>query len=455
VTSAPAKERFVGRTIPLVLAAFALAFAGVLVVDLYIEHRQIEASTHVAASTISTLRTVTDFGRNLHRYHDAAGYEQGDGASTLAELLEAESRLDAAMLDFDEHLEAGDRPTWRELRERLAVFEDQAPLQPRMGPAALEARVHAIQGDLSTLSAIVDRRGLAATRRAAQLHTLEGALEACVLFLLAAALVASLLGRRAQENRARDRDARVEEHLRRTLADLDGFAGRLAHDLRAPLTPILACSQFIEHAPVTDAVRVQAERIERSARRLGRMVEALLQYARASAGGAYGGPPTRVNEAVAEAVADFEDAAASRGGRITTEGGPDATLRCPPEVVESIVGNLVENALKYGVKEGDAPRVTVRTGVEGSSLVVEVEDAGPGIPQELRDRVFEPLFRGQQGGAGIGLGLAIVQRLVETQGGRVQVLQGAEGGALFRVALPLGGASRAGDGVMRGDALSS
>jgi two-component system sensor histidine kinase TctE len=284
----------------------------------------------------------------------------------------------------------------------------------------------------------VQRRGVAAIRKAERLHTLEGALEAFVLFFLAGAAVSLLYGWRRDEARARLRDTAVEEQLRRTLVDLEGFAGRVAHDLRSPLTPILAGSRWIERAPVTDAVRSHAERIERSARRLGRMIDALLQFTRASAGEAVEGAHTPLNAAIEEIVEDFEELAEARGAKLETDLGPDASLPCVPEVIQSIVANLVDNALKYGAREGPPARVTVRTRLEAPFCVIEVEDTGPGIPPALRDRVFRPFFRGEKKGVGVGLGLAIVQRLVEAHNGRIELLAGKEGGALFRILLPLG-----------------
>jgi signal transduction histidine kinase len=420
------KQRFLGRTIPLVLASFALAFVGVLVIDLYIEHRQITASTHIAGSTISLLDTVSDFERSVDGLDGAAAHGARNGRAS-ATLKAAQSRLDAAMGNFEEHLGAEDRPPWHRLRGSVAAFDGTAP----------------IVDDLSQVVAIVDRRGLAAIASAERLHMLEGTLEACLLFLLGAASVALLFGWRRREALARSRDAQIEDQLRRAVAELEGFAGRVAHDLRNPLSPILAGSQWIEHAPVTGAVRGQAERIERAARRLGRTIDALLQYTRAMGARAPEGALTPVNAAVEEIIADFDEQARARGARLETDFGPQCTLPCVPEVVQSIVGNLVDNALKYA-SAGDTPaRVVVRTRVEPPFCVLEVEDNGPGIPAEQRQRVFEPLFRGQTGGAGIGLGLSIVQRLVDAQRGRIELLSGEQGGALFRVLLPMDRASRA------------
>src|SRR5262249_53932893 len=131
----------------------------------------------------------------------------------------------------------------------------------------------------------------------------------------------------------------------------------------------------------------------------------------------------------------------------TTDLGPAVTLVCDTEVVQSLVWNLVDNALKYGAKEGAPPNVTVRTRVESTFGVIEVEDRGPGIPDELRERVFQPFFRGQAGGEGIGLGLSIVGRVAAKLGGRVELRTGEEGGALFRVLLPATSAEAAHDQV--------
>jgi signal transduction histidine kinase len=183
---------------------------------------------------------------------------------------------------------------------------------------------------------------------------------------------------------------------------------------------------------------MQAELIGRAARRLGRMVETVLQFARASASSGLGpeGASTHVDAAVESMVPELEGMVRVRRGHLTMDLESGVTLACAAEVVQSLVWNLVDNALKYGAKEGAPPNVAVRTRVEGELGIIEVEDGGPGIPPDLRERVFQPFFRGQARGEGIGLGLAIVARVVEKLGGRVELSDGEEGGALFRLFLP-------------------
>jgi signal transduction histidine kinase len=302
----------------------------------------------------------------------------------------------------------------------------------------MEDRFRALNDDLVTLARAADRNGLAQLANAERLHTVHGVLEACSLLSMTAIALAVLFTWRRQEARARADDAEVEEKLRRTIRELDSFAGRVAHDLRSPLQPIVLGSQAIERAPVSDTIRKQAERIERAARRLGHMVAAVLQFTRASTSGDFEREHARahVNAAVEAVVPELEEVARARGGHVMVNLGTDAVLACADEIVQSLVWNLVDNALKYGFKEGSPPSVTVRTKVEDSLAVIEVEDRGPGIPPEIRERMFQPLIRGHQGGEGLGLGLSIVDRIVTKLTGRVELHTSKGDGSTFRILVP-------------------
>ena len=118
---------------------------------------------------------------------------------------------------------------------------------------------------------------------------------------------------------------------------------------------------------------------------------------------------------------------------------PDRALlvRGDAEAFRRIVGNLLDNAVKYTPSGG---WVRVRTSQVGDQVLAEVEDNGIGIPEEARDRVFERFFRVDPGrsraAGGTGLGLSIVKHLVAALGGDVRVEASASGGSLFRVRLP-------------------
>jgi signal transduction histidine kinase len=104
--------------------------------------------------------------------------------------------------------------------------------------------------------------------------------------------------------------------------------------------------------------------------------------------------------------------------------------------VRQAVLNVIVNALQ-AMPEGG--RLTVRTRAEDDEAVLEIEDTGAGIPDEVRARIFEPFFTTKA--SGTGLGLAVVRRIVEGHGGTVVVRSGAGGGTVFGLKFPLGRAA--------------
>jgi signal transduction histidine kinase len=120
-------------------------------------------------------------------------------------------------------------------------------------------------------------------------------------------------------------------------------------------------------------------------------------------------------------------------------------VACSPGVLVSVVTNLLGNAVKY---MGDAPikRVTVRSTIARTVARVEVSDTGPGVPRELRERIFDPYVRATNPSIpGMGLGLATVRRLIESHGGSVGMEpNGGIGGSVFWFELPLFSEDRAG-----------
>jgi len=116
------------------------------------------------------------------------------------------------------------------------------------------------------------------------------------------------------------------------------------------------------------------------------------------------------------------------------------SVRADAPLIERIVDNLVGNALKYTPAEA-AVEIRVRADARNASL--EVEDRGPGIPAAERARMFERFTRGATaaGTQGLGLGLSLVAEIARWHRGDVSAEQGADGGALFRVRLPLEGAA--------------
>jgi two-component system, OmpR family, sensor kinase len=218
-----------------------------------------------------------------------------------------------------------------------------------------------------------------------------------------------------------------------TLARQREFVADASHELRTPLTSILANLELLE-SELDGERREMAESALRSSRRMRRLVADLLLLARADAGREVPAVPVDLSavarEAAAEAGALSSDHPVSLDlpGRVTVNGVADDLHR--------LAGNLVENALLH-TPAGTPVTVSVRR--ERESAVLEVADRGPGVPEPLRERVFERFASGAgDGGAGrgSGLGLAIVKAVADAHDGRVELSEADGGGARFTVTLP-------------------
>ncbi len=133
---------------------------------------------------------------------------------------------------------------------------------------------------------------------------------------------------------------------------------------------------------------------------------------------------------------DVSADAAARGIQLVTKPYEQCFVRCDPGLLAVLIGNLVRNAVKY---MGDTAVRRISVGVTSTSgcVRIEVSDTGPGIPEEIRGRIFEPFVRGvQTREAGIGLGLATVSRLVAAHGGGYGVESAPGAGTTFWFTLP-------------------
>ena len=208
------------------------------------------------------------------------------------------------------------------------------------------------------------------------------------------------------------------------------FVASVSHELRTPITSIRGAVAASRRA-VDASQRVELlDVIERQSGRLQTMVEEILTAAKMEENQSR---PLlrRIDVAALVRLAALDSQVAGRP--VEVEAPVECQVRADPEAVRRIVGNLIENAHKYGA----APvRITVQS--TDDHVVLSVVDHGPGIPPDERDRIFERFYRSDPNGTkpGMGLGLAIVRGLVEGSGGAVWVEDAPGGGAAFRVALP-------------------
>jgi two-component system sensor histidine kinase BaeS len=212
------------------------------------------------------------------------------------------------------------------------------------------------------------------------------------------------------------------------------FLLSISHDLRTPLTSIKGYAEAIADGTVEgrdDRIRA-AEVIESEARRLERLVADLLDLARLDAHRFSLTPrPVDARTVVEETVEGFQPSARDFGVSLHVIDGDAVPADLDPERLAQVVANLVENALKYA-----ATTVEVAVARRDGVVDVHVDDDGPGIAPEERERVFERLYTARESAGravGTGIGLAIVRELASTMGGTASCEDGPQGGARFTV----------------------
>ena len=243
--------------------------------------------------------------------------------------------------------------------------------------------------------------------------------------LLGAVFVGSVaIGRRVA--------APIERARQRQLA----FTADASHELRTPLSVIEAQTSLALSAERdADWYRKGFERVDRETKRLRRLVEDLLWLARFDGGGGHpDAEPVDLGVIAERAVDRFGVIAEARGVSLTlAQGADDAVILAPADWLDRLLGVLLDNACKYAGRGG---KVELRVVAEGGRVRLRVEDSGPGIPAEDRQRIFDRFHRGIDSKGGAGLGLAIGDAVVKATGGRWKVDEAALGGASVGVSWP-------------------
>jgi PAS domain S-box-containing protein len=224
--------------------------------------------------------------------------------------------------------------------------------------------------------------------------------------------------------------------------ELERFAAVAAHDLQEPLRKIAAFADRLADrcGPALDARgREYLDRMIAAASRMRRLIDGLLDLARASEGV----PMVAVDLSAAAAgvLSDLEDLIERTGGRVHV--GPLPTIPAEPTQMRQLLQNLIANALKFH-RPGTPPSVRVSSrvvaGDDGSpACLLEVADDGLGFDEANLGRILTPLGRlhGRDAFEGSGLGLAICQAIVEAHSGRISASSAPGEGSTFRVELPM------------------
>ncbi len=232
-------------------------------------------------------------------------------------------------------------------------------------------------------------------------------------------------------------DAKAAALRARTEEMRSSLLSAVSHDLRTPLAAITGAATTLRDA---DGVALEQrsdllQTICEEAERLERLLENLLDMTRVESGGlSVKRDWVPVEELIGSALTRLEGKLGSRV--VETDLPTDLPLiGVDPVLFEQVFVNLFENAAKYTPEQTP---IEVRARTSNAELVIEIADRGPGITPGDEERVFDKFYRGTHVGiGGVGLGLPICRGIVEAHGGSIRAENRREGGALFRISLPL------------------
>jgi signal transduction histidine kinase len=212
------------------------------------------------------------------------------------------------------------------------------------------------------------------------------------------------------------------------------MAARIAHEINNPLAGIknsfllLRTIMDEDHPHFRYADRVQKE-IDRIAQIIRKMFDLY-------------SPDTRkrltvcINEAIRDVVGIMESTSRAAGIEVVVD-MPQSPIEIalPVGYFDQVLFNLLQNAVEASSAGGI---IGISAEIQRDSVVVNVSDQGRGVPKDMRDRIFEPFYttKGETGGKGLGLGLAVSKGMVEAMGGAITLRDNSPGGAVFTVTLP-------------------
>lgn len=216
---------------------------------------------------------------------------------------------------------------------------------------------------------------------------------------------------------------RMSSDLTRLDEDRALILAGISHDLRTPLTRLRLAAEMAADETAREGIAADIDEMDQ-------IIGQFLDYARDTEGEP--AEPTDLNAVIVHVVAPLQ----RRGARIDLRLAELPPFMLRPLALLRLASNLINNALRHG---GEANAVEVVTRRDGSHVVLDVMDRGPGIPQEETERLKQPFTRldaARTGATGAGLGLAIVDRVAKGHGGRFDLLPREGGGLIARVTLP-------------------
>ena len=231
------------------------------------------------------------------------------------------------------------------------------------------------------------------------------------------------------------KDLEEQLRLKDSLATVGELTAGIAHEFRNGLATIQGYSKLIDLAQLPESYRPYVQGIRAETESLGQVVTNFLNFARPE-------QLTLTNvdlAALCERTAEEVRADARLAGGDVTVSGEFGRITGDEVLLKQAFSNLLRNALEACVGSSKPPKIAVRGEIDRSQRVfrVAVDDNGPGIPAEMRERIFRPFVTSKR--SGTGLGLALVQKIVVFHNGRIVAGSSPAGGASFQVTLPIGG----------------
>jgi signal transduction histidine kinase len=407
-----------------VLVVILGAIISMLVVDLATAVAVSRGAETLSTDSIRSVELADDMRWQVDRLPRAAD-EPGSGR------VKAEGILRRLQADVDAY-------------EPLATFENERQEWTGLREVLVELNADVARGDLASLrghargatasveqlvqlnrreAGVVGGRMRALRRREVTIDAFAGAVTLLVVFQL----VFSQIRSAKRERHLSERNLELSQEKNR---DLESFAARAAHDLRAPLAPIRGLAEILARGDrKPEEVRRLAGRISASTVRMAQVVDDMLVLSRS---GQLPAGRASIDPTVVSVLEEF--AVELKGAQVSTRLCDDQ-VECASTVLAQILRNLVGNAIKYR-SPGRPLKLEVTARAEAEAVVMEVEDNGLGMSAEAVQRAFEPFFRGQSDRDGYGLGLAIVDRYVRAAGGAIGVTSSPQIGTRFEIRLP-------------------
>lgn len=209
------------------------------------------------------------------------------------------------------------------------------------------------------------------------------------------------------------------------------LAGHIAHELNNPLTGLRSLAQvLLQEAPKNENLYTDLVEIEKATARSQKIIKNLLDFSKGE------NQPlefVNVDDVIERTLPMLKSALRNHRLEVDLNSGTDKVW-VEPHLLQQVVFNLINNACQ-AMK--DAGTLTIRTNVNAEQVVIEVEDTGPGVSEELQRRIFEPFFTTKKEGHGTGLGLSMSKSIIEKFGGIIRFSNVKPHGSCFSIVLPL------------------